>query len=82
MCPRYPDIAICLSSTHPLVVIGATRYALRRRGVAEAEIRDFSDQAFSSTDVLSVCRSWVRLVNRQAKQGMSLGDSSCHEDVG
>lgn len=60
--PRYPEIEVRVSSTHPLALIGATRQALRRAGVAKPQIHDFSNQAFASEDADSVCRQWVRVV--------------------
>jgi hypothetical protein len=60
--PRYPEIEVRVARPHPLLVIGATRQALRRAGVAKPQIDDFSAQAFASDDPPSVCRRWVRLV--------------------
>jgi hypothetical protein len=59
--PRHPGIEVRVASAHPLVLVGATRQALRRAGVARAEIDAFSAEAFASGDVPSVCRRWVRL---------------------
>ncbi len=59
--PRYPGIEVRAASGHPLVLIGATRQALRRAGVARAELDAFSAEAFASGDVPAVCRRWVRL---------------------
>ncbi len=64
--PRYPEIEVRLASAHPLALIGATRWALRRAGIEPPEIRHFSDQAFASEDAPSVCREWVRVVLRDA----------------
>jgi hypothetical protein len=60
--PRYPEIEVRVASAHPLVLIGATRQALRRAGIARPQIQDFSDQAFASDDAPAVCRQWVRVV--------------------
>ena len=60
--PRYPEIEVRVSSSHPLVLIGATRQALRRAGVGKPQIHDFSAQAFASDDAPSICRQWVRVV--------------------
>ncbi len=60
--PRYPEIEVRVASAHPLVLIGATRQALRRAGVAKPQIQDFSAQAFASADAPAVCRQWVRLI--------------------
>ena len=60
--PRYPDIEVRVTKPHPPLVIGATRQALRRAGVAKSQIDDFSTEAFASDDAPSVCRRWVRLV--------------------
>lgn len=60
--PRYPDIEVKVHSEHPLALIGATRFALRRAGIGKPEIRSFSDQAFTSADARRVCRQWVSLV--------------------
>lgn len=60
--PRYPEIEVRVHSVHPMAVIGATRFAMRRAGVAKPEIRSFSDQAFTSGDATRVCREWVSLV--------------------
>jgi hypothetical protein len=64
--PRYPEIEVRVASAHPLVLIGATRQALRRAGVAKPQIQDFSDQAFASDDAPAVCRQWVRVVAPEA----------------
>ncbi|MEM7051174.1 MAG: hypothetical protein AAF604_16010 [Acidobacteriota bacterium] len=60
--PRYPKIEVSSRSSNPLALIGATRQALRRAGVARPEIQDFSLQAFASADVADVCGRWVRLI--------------------
>lgn len=59
---RYPEIEVEVATTHPLLMIAATRQALRRAGVAKPQIDDFSAQAFASDDPPSVCRRWVRVV--------------------
>lgn len=51
-----------LAGARPLVLIGATRQALRRAGVARTEIDDFSASAFAAAAVAALCRRWVRLV--------------------
>jgi hypothetical protein len=60
--PCYPDIEVRVAKTHPPLLIGATREALRRAGVGKSQIDDFSAEAFASGDAFSVCRRWVRLV--------------------
>jgi hypothetical protein len=60
--PRYPEIEVRVASARPPLLIGATRQALRRAGVAKPQIDDFSAEAFASDDAHSVCRRWVRLV--------------------
>lgn len=61
--PRYPEIEVRVTSDHPLALIGATRWALRRAGIDKPEIRVFSQQAFASPDdAPRVCREWVQLV--------------------
>ena len=60
--PRYPDIEVQVAKAHPPLLIGATREALRRAGVAKSQIDDFSNEAFASDDPPAVCRRWVRLV--------------------
>ena len=60
--PRYPEIEVQAASAKPSLVIGATRQALRRAGVARTDIDDFSSQAFRSDDPVAVCGRWVRLV--------------------
>ena len=59
--PRYPAIRARVASVNPWALIGATREALRRAGVARAEIHEFSTRAARSVDPYAVCRRWVQL---------------------
>ena len=60
--PRYPKIEVRVAKAEPLLVIAATRQALRRAGIARRCIDDFSAEAFTSDDPLAVCRRWVSLL--------------------
>ena len=59
---RYPKIRVQVRSDNPLALVSAVRLELRRAGIAQTEIRRFSDEALRSGDsgeTRRVCRSWV-----------------------
>jgi hypothetical protein len=60
---KFPDIEVNLSESdgNAFAVIGAVRRALRKAGVPDEKIKEFSDDAMSGDydHVLQTCMKWV-----------------------
>lgn len=65
MKPRYPEIEVELSGDdgNALYVVGKVRRALRRAGIAAAEIAAFTTEATAGDydQLLATCMSWVEV---------------------
>lgn len=64
--PRYPDITVKLSSGtdgNAMMIIGKMRNALRRGGVDDAKIAEFTAEAMDGDydNVLVTCMRWVNV---------------------
>lgn len=61
--PKYPDIEVELTSGdgNALFIIGTVHKALRRGGVPEEEVTEFTNEATSGDydHVLRTCMRWV-----------------------
>lgn len=63
MTPKYPDVTVPLTELdgNAMVLIAKTRQALRRHGVDNAELDEFSKEATSGDydNVLQTIMRWV-----------------------
>lgn len=61
--PKYPEVLVQLSNEdgNPLMIVGRTRSALRKYGLKEDEIIEFSKEALSGDydHVLQTVMKWV-----------------------
>lgn len=66
--PRYPEIRVQIQSKNPFALVAAVREALRLAHIEQAEIKKFSDEAFSSDStsrLRRVCDAWVRVESKE-----------------
>jgi hypothetical protein len=60
---KYPDIEVDLSNSdgNAFAIIGTVRKALRRAGITDDKIKEFSDDAMSGDydHLLQTCMKWV-----------------------
>ena len=65
MNPKYPNIIVDLigKNAHGLFIILSVSSALKKNGVPQSEINDFSMDASSSdfNHLLRVCMAWVNI---------------------
>lgn len=61
--PHYPDVRVQVPewASERFGGIGAVRRALRRAGVPEERIEEFTDEAHAAADSMDVIRRWVVL---------------------
>jgi len=63
--PKHHDITVKLTGTdgNAMMIIGKVRNALRRGGVADAEIAKFTAEAMDGDydNVLTTCMRWVNV---------------------
>lgn len=61
--PKYPDVTVPMTTEdgNSMMIIGRVRKALRRNGVDNAELDNFSEQAMSGDydNVLRTVMEWV-----------------------
>jgi len=61
--PKFPEIKVKLTGTdgNAFAFIGKVRKALRRHGVDDATIKEFTEEATSGdySNVLATCMKWV-----------------------
>lgn len=61
--PRFPEIEVELDDGNAFAILGTVRRALRRAGVSQEEIKEFSDEATSGDydHLLQTAMAWVEV---------------------